>query len=116
MHNYKQLTVWQDAVDFAKDIYLSTNNFPTEEKFGLTSQIRRAAVSIASNIAEGSCRNTNKEFIHFLGVAAGSTAEVETQIIIAWKLGLLTQNIVEILTDRSDKISNKIWKLKSSLK
>ncbi len=83
MHNYKQLIVWQNAVELSVFIYQLTKAFPAEEKFGLVSQIRRAAVSVASNIAEGAGRNSDGEFIQFLGIAAGSLNELETQIIIA---------------------------------
>ena len=116
MHKYRQLTVWQDAIDFAVEVYTETQNFPVEEKYGLTSQLRRAAVSIASNIAEGSCRNTDNEFNHFLGISAGSTAEADTQFIIANRLGFLDDDSLKELTGKCDKISNKLWKLKESIK
>ena len=116
MHQYKQLAVWQNAVDFVVDIYLNTNNFPTEERFGLTSQLRRAAVSIASNIAEGACRNTPGEFAHFLGISAGSVAEVETQLIIANRLGFVSEEKANDLSAKGDVIINKLWKLKASVK
>jgi four helix bundle protein len=116
MHQYKQLTVWQNAVDLAVDIYLNTKDFPPEEKFGLTSQLRRAAVSIASNIAEGACRNTPGEFAHFLGISAGSAAEVETQLIIANRLGFVSDEKANDLSVKGEAISNKIWKLKTSVK
>ncbi len=69
MHNFKELRFWQKAVQFCTNIYNITKSFPPEEKFGLTSQLRRAAVSVASNIAEGASRNGDKEFIHFLSIA-----------------------------------------------
>ncbi len=116
MHKYKQLTVWQDAVDFAVEVYLNTKNFPPEERYGLISQLRRASVSVASNIAEGSCRNTNGEFIHFLGISAGSMAEVDTQFIIANRLGLIDDLLLNDFSNKCDKISNKLWRLKSSMK
>lgn len=116
MHKYKQLTVWHDAVDFAVDVYLKTQNFPSEERYGLTSQLRRAAVSVASNIAEGSCRNTANEFNHFLGISAGSVAEVDTQFVIANRLGLIESQTLGGLTRTCEMISNKLWKLKASLK
>jgi four helix bundle protein len=83
---YKQLTVWQDSIRLVKKVYECTGRFPSEEAFGLTSQMRRAAVSIASNIAEGSARGSDKEFVRFLYIARGSLAELETQSIICGQL------------------------------
>lgn len=82
MHQFKELTVWQKAVDLATDVYRYTKNFPAEEKFGLTSQIRRSVVSISSNIAEGVGRKSKKEFKHFLDIAYGSASELETQLLV----------------------------------
>ena len=87
MKDHKDLDVWKLAVDVVVDVYQLSKVFPREELFGLTNQVRRAAVSIPSNIAEGAARNTKKEFVQFLHVALGSASEVETQLIIAEKLG-----------------------------
>jgi four helix bundle protein len=84
--SYKDLIVWQKAVDLTVEIYNLTKDFPTAEQYGLTSQMRRAAVSIASNIAEGKTRRTQKDFHNFLGIAFASAAELETQLIIAKRL------------------------------
>lgn len=81
--NHKELDVWKESIELTKKIYNITKNFPKEELYGLTSQIRRASVSIPSNIAEGSARNSDKEFIQFLYVSLGSLAELETQLIIS---------------------------------
>ncbi len=78
MHHLEQLKVWKLAMEIAKDVYIITKDFPSEEKFGLTSQVRRAAVSIASNIAEGAGRYSDKEFAQFLSIASGSSFEVRT--------------------------------------
>lgn len=86
MHKYKELKVWQKAVELTKKVYEITKMFPQDERFGLTNQLRRASVSIPSNIAEGAGRNSDKEFIQFLAIATGSCYEVETQIIIAIEL------------------------------
>lgn len=86
MNSYKDLLVWQSAVTLSKEIYLLTAQFPKEEMYGLTSQMRRSAVSIASNIAEGRSRGTKKDFVQFLRIALGSGAELETQIEIAKQL------------------------------
>ena len=89
MNNYKELRVWQSSVDFAVNTYKATEELPIDERYGLTSQIRRSAVSISSNIAEGAGRNTSGEFNQFLGIAYGSTCELETQLIIANRLKFL---------------------------
>ena len=85
--NYKDLVVWQKGIAVAKAIYQLTSKYPVEEKFGLVSQMRRAAVSIPSNIAEGQARHTTGEFIQFISHAEGSTAELETQLILSLELG-----------------------------
>ena len=85
--NYKDLLVWQKGISLAKDIYRLTQDFPSEEKFGLTAQMRRAAVSIPSNLAEGQARHTSGEFIQFISHAEGSSAELDTQLILAVELG-----------------------------
>ena len=85
--NYKDLIVWQKGISLAKAIYQLTAKFPGEEKFGLVSQMRRAAVSIPSNIAEGQARHTTGEFIQFISHAEGSVAELETQAILSIELG-----------------------------
>ena len=85
--NYKDLVVWQKGISLAKAIYRLTAKFPGEEKFGLVSQMRRAAISIPSNIAEGQARHTTGEFIQFISHAEGSTAELETQVILSIELG-----------------------------
>ena len=84
--NYKNLIVWQKSITLVKDIYDLTDAFPSEEKFGLISQMRRAAVSIPSNIAEGQARRTTKDYIRFVSTSEGSLAELETQLIIATEL------------------------------
>lgn len=86
IHSYKELIVWQKSIDLVVEIYLLTEKFPKEEIYGLTSQMRRAAVSIPSNIAEGRFRGTKVDYLHFLRIAYSSGAELETQIIIAKRL------------------------------
>ena len=86
MKTHKDLDVWKKAVDFVIDIYKITKNFPKDEIYGVTNQIRRASVSIPSNIAEGAGRASDKEFRQFLNIALGSIAEVDTQLLIAFKL------------------------------
>jgi four helix bundle protein len=92
VRTFRDLVVWQKAIDLVTKIYRVTQNFPKEEMFGLISQLRRAAVSVPSNIAEGQGRLTEKEFRQFLGNARGSLSEVDTQIIIAKNLGYLDES------------------------
>lgn len=92
LKTHKDLDVWNKAMDFAEQLYILTRNFPKEEQFGLTSQIRRSAVSIPSNIAEGAARNSEKEFLQFLYISLGSLAEVETQLLLAKRLKLFTED------------------------
>ncbi|MEE9910711.1 MAG: four helix bundle protein [Deltaproteobacteria bacterium] len=89
MKDYKELEVWKKGISLVLKIYEITKIFPKEERYALTDQIKRAAVSIPSNIAEGASRNTTKEFVQFLYIALGSASELETQIIIAEKLGYI---------------------------
>jgi four helix bundle protein len=84
--SFKDLDVWNISIDFAKDLYQLSNRFPPDELYGLISQVRRAAISIPSNIAEGQSRNSPKEFKQFLFIALGSLGEIETQLIIANKI------------------------------
>ena len=86
--NFQDLRIWQKGIEVVKEIYILTKKFPKEELYGLTSQMRRSAVSIPSNIAEGFRRYHNKEYKQFLYIAMGSCAELETQIIISYELGL----------------------------
>ena len=89
MKDYKELEVWQKSISLVLTVYETIKKFPNDEKYALADQIKRAVVSIPSNIAEGSSRNSTKEFVHFLYVAFGSAAELETQLIIAVKLGYI---------------------------
>ena len=96
--NFQDLRIWQKGIEVVKDIYIVTKKFPKEELYGLTSQMRRSAVSIPSNIAEGFRRYHNKEYKQFLYIAMGSCAELETQIIIATELGYINNiNKIEIV-------------------
>lgn len=115
MHNFKELKVWQNAMSLTKAIYLITDQFPDKERFGLTSQIRRSAVSIPSNIAEGSGRNHNKEFIQFLGIANGSTFELITQLILAKRLKLIEEPIIQPIIDKLIEVSNMNFSFQKTL-
>lgn len=100
----------------AKEIYLMSTNLPTDEKFGLVSQMKRSAVSIPSNIAEGSGRNSNREFSHFLAIALGSAYELQTQLILTKELNLITDNVVETLISDLIEIQKMIYGFKNTLK
>ena len=115
MHKLKELKIWNKAIELATDIYRLTANFPAEERYGLTSQIRRSAVSIPSNIAEGAGRNTNGEFCHFLGIANGSSYELQTQLIIPKNLGLVDSDGVERALGEIDQIQKMNYSLQHSL-
>jgi len=90
MNNYKELKVWQKSVDLAVSIYALTKTFPSTEMYGIVDQMRRASVSIPSNLAEGAGRGSNKDFSHFLNISLGSAFELESQLIISEKIGFLS--------------------------
>ena len=115
MNKFKELKVWQEAIELAAEIYSITEQFPSKETYGLVSQINRSAISIASNIAEGAGRNSNKEFNQFLGIALGSLYELETQLIIGNRIGYLTSETNEQLLTRITTISKMLTRLKQSL-
>ena len=116
MKNYKELDVWKKSVGLALALYKTTNRFPSSEKFGLTSQIRRAATSVPANIAEGWGRGTTKEYIQFLHVARGSLPELETHLIIALKLGYLGRAQSESAHRQLESISMMLNRLITALK
>jgi four helix bundle protein len=95
MKTHKDLIIWTDSIVLVTNIYKITSSFPKEEIYGLTSQIRRSAVSIPSNIAEGAGRRSEKEFIQFLYIALGSLSELETQILVAYNIGYIKEAIHE---------------------
>jgi four helix bundle protein len=115
MHDFRKLTVWQKTRVFVKDIYLLTQKFPSEEKFGLTLQIRKASVSMFSNIAEGAGRNTNPDFAHFLDIAIGSSFEAETQLYVAVDLEYISQQEFENILSQLQEIEKKLCNLRKSL-
>ena len=114
MNSYKDLVVWPKAIDLSIDIYSLTKDFPKEEMYGLVSQIRRSAVSIPSNIAEGQARKYHQQFSHFLSIAQGSLAELETQIIISMRLGYVTGDQKDLF-DTMHSIGKMITRLKQNL-
>jgi four helix bundle protein len=118
--NYKDLKIWNRSIELVKDIYDITSLFPKDENYGLTSQIRRSAISIPSNIAEGFTRYYKKEFRQFLYIALGSCAELETQLVIAYKLNYLKANIKSKISNDLEiickMITNLIKKINNDLK
>jgi four helix bundle protein len=112
---FKDLKIWKKGIEVVEDIYVLTKNFPKDELYGLTSQMRRAAVSIPSNIAEGFKRFHNKENKQFLYMALGSSAELETQLIISKKLSFINETDTEAVCDKLDHISRMITLLMRKL-
>ena len=115
MHNFRQLNVWSRALSVAEEVYEATRSFPMSERFGLTSQMRRSAISIGSNIAEGSSRSTNKDFQRFLAIAHGSASELETQIILANRLGMMAEASANDLSNQIDEVRAMIAGFSASL-
>ncbi len=116
MHRFKDLEIWKRSRIFCSKIYAETANFPENEKFGITNQLRRASVSIPSNIAEGSSRASNKEFSRFLEIAIGSAYEIETQLLISNDLKFLEFESLETLLNELEEIVKMISKFRSTLK
>jgi four helix bundle protein len=115
MHNLKELKIWHKAMDLSVEVYKATSKFPKEEIYGLTSQIKRSAISIPSNISEGAGRNSNKEFIHFLGIANGSSYELQTQLIISNRLNLITDETLESLLKPIEEIQKMTYTFQNTL-
>jgi len=115
MKTHRDLQVWNHSIDFVEQIYRLTQSFPSEEKFGLVSQLRRSAISIPSNIAEGAARGTTKEYIYFTRVSLGSVAELETQLIISQRLGYIESSDLEILLEERAGIARQLQTLYNSL-
>ena len=114
MHNFKNLQIWKDAMDLAQEVYEMAEKIPTKETFGIISQMTRAAVSVPSNIAEGSGR-TDKDFSHFLTIALGSLYELNTQIILSERIGYIDNNKSQALQDKATTLQMKISGFKSRL-
>jgi len=111
VQNYRELIVWQKGMEVVAEVYRLTRAFPREELYGLTQQLRRAAVSIPSNIAEGQARDSTAEFRRFLSIAQGSRAEVETQILIAIRLGYTNETKARATMSLLEEIQKMLAKL-----
>lgn len=115
MHNFEKLKIWQKAMDIAVAVYEISALLPIDERFNLIHQIKKCAVSIPSNIAEGSGRNHNKEFIQFLGIANGSTFELITQLILAKRLNLIDETITQPIINQLVEVSNMNFSFQKTL-
>lgn len=113
---YKEMLVWQKAYQFALDVYQGTKDFPKDELFGLTSQMRRAAASIPANLAEGSMRNSPREYLQFIHVARGSMAEREVWLQMASDLGYLKPEIGKMLAQQCDEVGRLLHGLLTAIK
>ncbi len=116
MKTHKNLQVWQKSISFVTSIYELTKNFPKEEIYCIVNQLRRAAISIPSNIAEGSARKNTKEFLQFLYVSLGSAAELETQLIISMNLDYINKNDADSLQNKLEEIIKMLTGLIKALK
>jgi four helix bundle protein len=116
MHNFKELNIWKRSIKVAVGVYKIVATFPPSERYELTSQVKRAIVSVASNVAEGAGRNTDKEFNHFLGIAMGSSFEVYTQLVIAAELELVKQEVIVPILTELEEIQKMIRGFKETLK
>jgi four helix bundle protein len=115
MRPHQKLDLWKRSVDFVVAIYRLTEQFPKEEKFGLTSQLRRAAVSVAANVAEGAAKTSTKDFRRYLSNSQGSTSEIETELLIALRLNYLDEADFQLLSKDLDDVGRMITGLSRSL-
>ena len=116
MQDFRKLRVWHESVEIAVEIYHATNALPASERFGLRSQLRSAAISVSSNIAEGCGRPGRGDFARFLGIAIGSVCEIESQLLVSQKLGLLERQLVDRLLARIDGLKRRLISLYGRVK
>ncbi|MEN8696935.1 MAG: four helix bundle protein [Bacteroidia bacterium] len=114
-HNFRKLKIWSDAIDLVVELYKETAGYPSDEKYGLISQIQRAGVSIPANIAEGSAKGTNADFVRFLYISKGSIAEVITLLTVASRLNLTSQEKADKLIDQLVMIDNSVYRFINTL-
>ena len=115
MHKVEDLKIWQKSIELTKAVYLLVAKLPEEEKYGLIAQLKRSAVSVASNIAEGAGRNSQKEFKHFLSVANGSAYELQTQLILLIELNLITEEIIKPIINMCIEIQKMNYSFQQKL-
>ena len=116
MRQYKKYTFWRDAIEFTIEVYNLTKEFPKHEVFGLASQMQRAASSIPSNIAEGAGRNTDADFAHFLDTAMGSAFEVDTQLLLSYRLNYITEEQFNKASAEIDSIQKRMYQFMQKLR
>ncbi len=115
MRNFRKYDIWTDGIDFSIEIYRITSSFPSDERFGLISQMRRAAVSVPSNIAEGSSRKSNLEFSRFIEIALGSSFELETQLIISRQQKYISTEAMDVLLPPLQSLQRRLNALRNTL-
>lgn len=115
MHNFKKLAIWTKSVEFVTDIYRVTNTFPSHERFGLISQLQRAAVSVPTNISEGSAKTSNKDFVRFLEISLGSTFELETELLVSLNLPYIDIEQYNQLQEKLSELQKMIIGFKNNL-
>lgn len=115
MHNIKKLKIWNVSIDLCVDVYKALANMPNDEKYGLSSQIKRSSVSISSNIAEGAGREREKEFYYFLNIAYGSSYELQTQLILCEKLEFISSEVNKPLLDKLNDVQKMIYVFKENI-
>ncbi|MGH8235273.1 MAG: four helix bundle protein [Rhodanobacteraceae bacterium] len=113
--HFRDLDVWRVAMELTRRIYELVAGFPKEERYGLTAQLQRAAVSIPSNVAEGNARQSVREYARFVSIASGSVAEVQTQLLLTIELGLADQGSVDPVLDLAERVSKMLYRLRQSL-
>ncbi|GGW21857.1 four helix bundle protein [Arenibacter certesii] len=115
MHKVEGLKIWRKAMDLTKSIYQLVTELPSDENYGLKSQIKRCSISIPSNISEGAGRNSNKEFKHFLSIANGSAYELQTQLILLWELNLISKEKVQPIIEQCIEIQKMNYSFQKTL-
>jgi four helix bundle protein len=115
MHNFKKLAIWTKSVEFVTDIYRVTNTFPSHERFGLISQLQRAAVSVPTNISEGSAKTSNKDFARFLEISLGSSFELETELLVSLNLLYIDIEQYNQLQEKLSELQKMIIGFKNNL-
>ena len=115
IQSYRDLEVWKRAMDLAVAVYETSRGFPTDERFGLTSQVRRSAASVAANIAEGYGRQSRQSYVHFLKIAQGSLKETETHLILASRVGMIDTTVLGTRLDESEEIGRMLRSLITKL-
>lgn len=115
MHNFRKLEIWVKSMSLVAEVYKVTNTFPNQERFGLISQMQRSAVSIPTNIAEGSAKSSNKDFARFLEMSIGSLLELETELTIAFNLNYIDSTVFEMFIDKMIELQKMIIGFKNKL-